>query len=158
WFCRYQSYNLLTEMVDPQGGRTRYRHTPAAELCEVIGPNGNRTEYVYDRCDRIIAVRHNGTLKESYERDAEGRLLTKRGTADDVLATLEYGVGDQPEIRAITQDGRLIESTYEYNPRGELLAAKNAFADVARDYDDAGRLLSEEINGQGVNHRYDEQG
>src|SRR5262249_30401906 len=52
----------------------------------------------------------------------------------------------------------LIESTYEYNPHGELLAAQNAFADVTRDYDDAGRLLSEEINGQGVNHRYDEQG
>ena len=158
WIYRYQSYHQMTEMIAPDGGVMRYEHTRADELAVVVDPNGNKTEYVHDRCDYVVEIRRNGQLKETYERDPEGRLLVKRDADGKVLTTLEYGLADRPVTRLIEHRGEAFENKMAYDPHGAVVSAVNAHAEVAREYDSAGRIVSETENGGGVRHQHDERG
>jgi RHS repeat-associated protein len=158
WQYHYKAREQMVEMIAPDGGVTKYDYTHADELCQVIDPNGNRTEYVYDLCDKIVEIRRNGSVCERYERDSEGRLIAKRNERGALLADLSFDVCDQPVIRVIERDGKKIENHVAYDEHGQTVSASNEYAEMERDYDAAGLIVSEIANGQGVSHEYDEQG
>ena len=158
WTYRYTSYNQMCETVAPDGGVTQYSRNKADELCKVVDPNMSETEYVRDMCDRIVEIRRNGRLVETYERDPEGRLLVKRDPEGRVLAELEYGVADLPASRSIQWRGRQFANRMVYDKHGEVQSADNEDAQVFRQSDAEGRIVSEQMNGGGVVHEYDEKG
>ena len=105
WEYRVGSYKQLREFVAPDGGSTKYEYSKADELTAVTDPNGNRTEYARDLCDFVTAVRINGELLETYERDGEGRLVSKKGKDGEELARLTFDLLDLPVKRVIQRDG-----------------------------------------------------
>lgn len=45
--------------------------------------------------------------------------------------------------------------SYSYDEQGRLIKAENAEAVVEFDYDDAGQLIAERLNGREIKHQWD---
>jgi len=158
WQYRYKAYRQMIQMIAPDGGVTKYDYTKADELCLVIDPNGNSTEYIHDFCDEVVEIKRNGLKVETYERDAEGRLLVKKDAKGQILTTLSYDNGNKPLVRIIEKNSSKIESSLIYDKNGQILSTKNDFAETEREYDPNGKIISERINDHKVTHKYDEKG
>lgn len=158
WQYRYKARKEMIEMMAPDGGVTQYDYTRADEMCLVIDPNGNQTEFLYDQNDQIIGVKQNQSLLESYLRDGEGRLLEKRDSQGNLLVSYAYEMGEEPCTRIIQRVDKKIESHFTFDRWGQIIKAKNDFAEVRREYHPFGYIASETINGLGVTHEFNAQG
>lgn len=108
----YDDRNELLSSVDVQDATGSATYT--------FDPNGNQTgrtqggiatEYHYDVRDRLIEVRQNGTVLESYGYASQGLRTRKVGAAGIV----RY-VYDQKSVLVQTDDGGNTVAKYDYGP------------------------------------------
>jgi RHS repeat-associated protein len=158
WHYRYQARKQLTEVVAPDGGVTRYEYTRADELAAVTDPAGNRTDYVRDVRDFVTAVRRNGAVIDQYERDPEGRLVTKRDAHGSVLLSLQYDAAQEPTRRRHFRDGRLVERAITLDARGRVVGATDGVQELTRAFDTTGHVVAEARGEHGVAQQMDRDG
>ena len=142
----YDPAGRLTELRNENGESTRFAYDILDRLTDEVGFDGRHQRYVYNAAGELTHLVERGGSDlgpgkvTRYERDALGRLLSKR----------HLGVSEENPAHA----------RYAYDKLGRLTGAHNAAAQLAFAYDPAGRLLSETQTLSGNNprrltHEYD---
>jgi RHS repeat-associated protein len=121
----YTVEGRLAAIVDPQGRRTQITYPAPAGSRVIAYPNGDRHEYVEDIKSNAQKFIVNGETHAEYRSNGKS-------------------------IEVKFQDGSVERFTFD---QGRLLEAENDHAKVRFTYDSAGRLLSEEMNGEVVQYQ-----
>jgi RHS repeat-associated protein len=123
----YDLGERLVALTNENGAHTRFLYDAADHLTDEIGFDGRWQRYVYNAAGELTHVIEAGGSDAGpgkvthLERDALGRLLTKRSHGH----------------------GTVEESSYRYDALGRLTQANNGAAHLAFAYDPVGQLLSE---------------
>ena len=123
----YDLGERLVALTNENGAHTRFFYDAADHLTDEIGFDGRWQRYVYNAAGELTHVIETGGSDAGpgkvthLERDALGRLLTKRSHGH----------------------GTVEESSYRYDALGRLTQANNGAAHLAFAYDPVGQLLSE---------------
>lgn len=170
------SGNMLTEVTDAEGNRTRYEYDPEGQMTAWYDGNGIcQARNTYDNQNRVVAqIDANGgeyrlEYGENYTiaTDAEGNSVTyiydeQKRTSKIIDAqggeTL-YIYGAQSEIISeIDPLGNV--TTYNYNNLGDKISSTDARGNsVFFDWDGAHHLLSRtDQNGNTTRYTYDKKG
>lgn len=128
----YTSDDRLTALVDPKGQRTRLldRGPGASRLIEY--PNGDRHEFIDDIIPQVTRFDVNGETHAWY-----------KSGSDEGSVEAQYKDGSSESF--VFKDGRLVE-------------AKNEHSSIKLEYDEAGRLVSEETDGRVLRYLRNEVG
>ncbi|MCT8350040.1 PAAR domain-containing protein, partial [Photorhabdus temperata] len=176
----YDSERRVSAVTDGEGKVTRYRYDAFDLLSRVTHPDGTALTFTYDRLTRLTAVTNATGETYRYTRDRAGRIT---GETDFTGRTIQYQYDkagrkilarypDNQRLRwCYTPEDRLTRqevwqedeaqcqlvavTEYGYDHKGRLIRAVNPDAVVAFDYDDAGNLTAETINGRTVTHEWD---
>ena len=128
----YSASGQLASLIDPKGRRTQLFDAAPGASRRIEYPNGDRHEYIDDVKARLLRFEVNGENHAVYGRDPE-------------TGAIEVRYADGSAERFLFKESRLLE-------------AANEHATVKFEYDDAGRLLSEDTNGRMVRYLRNEVG
>jgi RHS repeat-associated protein len=148
----FGSWNSLKQEIDPLGHVTKYEHTTQGSVAKVVDPGGTVTEYGYDLCERLIEVRRQGKVRETYRRDKAGNIIGKKDAQGKSLVTWEIGPGNLDAVRVLASGER---HEFAYDERGNILSAKAPSGAVTMTYDEDGKVLSDQRDGKGVVHDFE---
>ena len=140
---------------------TRDNSGTITQRIEVIGAETITWDYVYDDLGRLIEVKKNSVVVESYEYDANGnRTLetnTMRGIANKVYdySNEDHIISAGSDLYVFDDDGFLVDrvseagtTSYDYSLRGELLSVDLTDGrSVTYDHDPMGRRIAKKIDG-----------
>jgi len=143
----YDAFGRVTRMTDPLGASMQFAYDVRGNVLEITDANGRKTQFAYDSRELLVSEtdplgkvtryayddigRSTGTTLANGERservyDADGRLTTLREfTAGGALAKTTVFTYDEEDRLLTWSDGRF----------GSVIA-----------YDDAGRLVSEQLD------------
>lgn len=146
-------FDVPAASTTPDGAGHTFGYDTELRLTTVTNPQGRTWEYEYDAAGRLIR-----------ETDFDGRTLTYTYDAAGQPASRTNGAGETIEF---TRDalGRLVEhrsgeerTAYEYDAAGNLRRLVNDHAEIVREFDPVGRILSESVNGRTMAYAYDVMG
>ena len=148
----YKSWNLLHEWIDHHGGRTVMEYSSDAQLTRLADAGGTISEYAYDAKKRLVEVRRQGRVRDCYAYDQADNLVEKRDEDSRLLLRFEIGPGNLSKARHLSSGG-----THEFrrDAYGRIISARTPAGETTCSYDDDGRLLSDELDGLGVVHRFE---
>lgn len=126
----YDGNGNLTKMTDARSNSTAWTYNVLNRNTQISFANGSTLQYTYDALGNVIESRDRSGQTTKYTYDAKGRLLNK-----------------------IYADNTRDE--FYYDAEGHILKAVNKNAVVSFEYDKAGRLLSETLNGRTTVYGYD---
>src|SRR5262249_32627852 len=148
----FQSWNALSEEIDPLGRRTSYEHSVQGLIAKVTDPGGTATDYCYDLNEKLIEVRRNGRVHERYRRDKAGNIVEKTDGQNRTLVTWDIGRGNLFEARTLASGERHL---FARDEKGRITAAETPAGRATFTYDDDRHLLTDKRDGKGVAHRFD---
>ena len=129
----YRADGRVGALIDPKGYRTEVSYVDAVRDSRTITyPDGHRHEYVDEPRTGLLRHDVDGAPHAEYRYDRDTDSLE-----------VAYATGDRE--RFVFNGGRIV-------------GASNANASVKLNYDDAGRLMSEETNGRVVRYLRNEVG
>lgn len=113
----YDHRYLITQEVDPLGGKTLYEYDEAGRTTAVVDPGGHRTEYQYDERGNLLnLIRPDGkSIATEFDAGNKATCITDPNGAVWQQEWDERGL----LIRQVTPLGA--ESRYEYDARGQLV-------------------------------------
>ncbi|MGI5352663.1 putative T7SS-secreted protein [Streptomyces sp. CA-250714] len=149
----YTHFDLLAARTGPDGVRYTFTHDTRLRLREVENPQGLRWTYDYDGADRLVAETDFDGRTQRYSLDAAGQLTTRTTPLGDTITYERDLLG-----RLTAKDAAGTPTTYAYDPADRLIEARNPDADLLRQYDRAGRLKTEVVNGRALTYTYDALG
>lgn len=126
----YDANGNLTKATDAKGNATTYAYDALNQNTAITFANGLSLQYTYDELGRVVASKDRAGREFKYAYNVLGNLLTK---------TYPDGTTDR----------------YTYDGISRMLSAVNKDATVNLTYDNAGRLLSETLNGKVTSYSYD---
>ena len=143
------------------GGTSKYSYTLTRDLAgritqkvETMGVVIDTYDYAYDANGKLIEVKKNGLVVESYTYDADGNRLTDGSraysySAEDHLITAGSSSYQFDADGFMTQKTTLSGTmTPAYSSRGELLSANLPNGTViTNDHDPMGRRIAKRVNG-----------
>ena len=156
---RYGAFDKLKSSTDPLGATTQYHYNKEAEFAGVTNSQGQQWLYRFDNMGRVVTERHYDGRQHRFDYDAAGR-LTRQIKPDNHRLHYQYHLnGALAKIQSYNAEEQLTnESQFEYDLARRLTRAQNYDAEVELAYNRAGQLTQERVNGQAVNHHYDEAG
>ncbi|WOY01253.1 RHS repeat-associated core domain-containing protein [Dickeya fangzhongdai] len=159
YLFRYGAFDNLLEATDPLGATVRYHYNAESEFAGVTNSQGQAWHYQFDASGRLSEERHYDGRVYRYGYDVAGR-LTRRTAPDGSHLEYGYDAGDRlSEIQAVRADGASEgATTFAYDLSGRLLKAASPDAVVEYDYNRAGQVVSERVNGEEVRSGYDDSG
>lgn len=132
----YNEANNITEIRDPVGRRVRYGYNPAQRsvgnlLTSVIDPEGGVTLYNYDSRDRLASITNaRGIVVALNTFDQNGRVIEQRradrGTLRFAYKLLNPLVGTSPVIETTVTDPLGRQTVYRFNPQAFLIDVTDA--------------------------------
>ena len=157
----YDGVGNPVEVLDAEGGLSRYEYNGSNQMVRMISPAGRVTEYSYDVCGRLAATYEAaGTAEQSvtrYEYDADSRLIRQ-----------VYGDGSEARVRydacgrvlSITGSGVASPVFYTWDSCGRVKSIRdNKWGTRSFTYDAASQVVAVTNGAGGVTHyRYDEAG
>lgn len=157
----YDGAGNPVEVLDAEGGLSRYEYNGSNQMVRMISPAGRVTEYSYDACGRLAATYDAvGTAEQSvtrYEYDADSRLIRQ-----------VYGDGSEARVRydacgrvlSITGSGVASPVFYTWDSCGRVKSIRdNKWGTRSFTYDAASQVIAVTNGAGGVTHyRYDEAG
>ena len=148
----YKSWNMPHEWIDHHGGRTVMEYSSDAQLTRLADAGGTISEYAYDAKKRLVEVRRQGRVRDRYAYDQADNLVEKRDEDSRLLLRFEIGPGNLSKARHLSSGG-----THEFrrDAYGRIISARTPAGETTRSYDDDGQLLSDELDGLGVVHRFE---
>ncbi|OAT33421.1 hypothetical protein M976_00168 [Buttiauxella ferragutiae ATCC 51602] len=155
----YGAFDLLTAVIRPDGERLECRYDKLTRLTEIINAAGEHYRLTYDKAGQLIADTDFTGRTLNYRYDAAGRCICT-SFPDGTHLNRVYNVTDQVVREDVTQGDstRVLSTTlFRYDTLCRLVEAKNDDATVIYEYDEAGRLCAETINGRRTEYRFDAQ-
>ena len=157
----YDGAGNPVQVLDAEGGLSRYEYNGSNQMVRMISPAGRVTEYSYDVCGRLAATYEAaGTPEQSvtrYEYDADSRLIRQ-----------VYGDGSEARVRydacgrvlSITGSGVASPVFYTWDSCGRVKSIRdNKWGTRSFTYDAASQVVAVTNGAGGVTHyRYDEAG
>ncbi|WP_296702501.1 DUF6531 domain-containing protein [Rothia sp. (in: high G+C Gram-positive bacteria)] len=157
----YDGAGNPVQVLDAEGGLSRYEYNGSNQMVRMISPAGRVTEYSYDACGRLAATYDAaGTPEQSvtrYEYDADSRLIRQ-----------VYGDGSEARVRydacgrvlSITGSGVASPVFYTWDSCGRVKSIRdNKWGTRSFTYDAASQVVAVTNGAGGVTHyRYDEAG
>lgn len=157
----YDGAGNPVEVLDAEGGLSRYEYNGSNQMVRMVSPAGRVTEYSYDVCGRLAATYEAaGTAEQSvtrYEYDADSRLIRQ-----------VYGDGSEARVRydacgrvlSITGSGVASPVFYTWDSCGRVKSIRdNKWGTRSFTYDAASQVVAVTNGAGGVTHyRYDEAG
>lgn len=157
----YDGAGNPVQVLDAEGGLSRYEYNGSNQIVRMISPAGRVTEYSYDACGRLAATYEAaGTAEQSvtrYEYDADSRLIRQ-----------VYGDGSEARVRydacgrvlSITGSGVASPVFYTWDSCGRVKSIRdNKWGTRSFTYDAASQVVAVTNGAGGVTHyRYDEAG
>lgn len=157
----YDGAGNPVQVLDAEGGLSRYEYNGSNQMVRMISPAGRVTEYSYDACGRLAATYEAaGTPEQSvtrYEYDADSRLIRQ-----------VYGDGSEARVRydacgrvlSITGSGVASPVFYTWDSCGRVKSIRdNKWGTRSFTYDAASQVIAVTNGAGGVTHyRYDEAG
>ena len=157
----YDGAGNPVQVLDAEGGLSRYEYNGSNQMVRMISPAGRATEYSYDVCGRLAATYEAaGTPEQSvtrYEYDADSRLIRQ-----------VYGDGSEARVRydacgrvlSITGSGVASPVFYTWDSCGRVKSIRdNKWGTRSFTYDAASQVVAVTNGAGGVTHyRYDEAG
>ena len=157
----YDGAGNPVQVLDAEGGLSRYEYNGSNQMVRMISPAGRVTEYTYDACGRLAATYEAaGTAEQSvtrYEYDADSRLIRQ-----------VYGDGSEARVRydacgrvlSITGSGVASPVFYTWDSCGRVKSIRdNKWGTRSFTYDAASQVVAVTNGAGGVTHyRYDEAG
>ncbi|MFA1613411.1 RHS repeat-associated core domain-containing protein [Citrobacter amalonaticus] len=153
----YGAFDLLSAVIRPDGQRLECRYDKLTRLTEIINAEGESYRLTYDRARQLIAETDFTGRTLRCEYDAAGRCI-RTTFPDGTYLHRRYNVTNQVTDEDVTQgdsDRILSTTTFRYDTLCRLVEAKNNDATVTCEYDDAGRITAETINGRRTEYRHD---
>ena len=157
----YDGAGNPVQVLDAEGGLSRYEYNGSNQMVRMISPAGRVTEYSYDACGRLAATYEAaGTAEQSvtrYEYDADSRLIRQ-----------VYGDGSEARVRydacgrvlSIAGSGVASPVFYTWDSCGRVKSIRdNKWGTRSFTYDAASQVVAVTNGAGGVTHyRYDEAG
>ena len=157
----YDGAGNPVQVLDAEGGLSRYEYNGSNQMVRMISPAGRVTEYSYDACGRLAATYEAaGTAEQSvtrYEYDADSRLIRQ-----------VYGDGSEARVRydacgrvlSITGSGVASPVFYTWDSCGRVKSIRDSkWGTRSFTYDAASQVVAVTNGAGGVTHyRYDEAG
>ncbi|WP_145502189.1 glycohydrolase toxin TNT-related protein [Yersinia similis] len=155
----YGGFDLLTGLIRPDGQRLTFGYDTLTRLNQVTNASGDTYRYTRDRAGQVISETDFTGRTVHYQYDAVGRRIGAR-YPDQRLVRWHYSMQDQVLAQQTWHCDALSSTlvgtvSYGYDRAGRLLSATNADAVVEFDYDEAGQLVAERLNGREVRHQWD---
>ena len=177
----YESGGNLSKMTDPMGGEVLYGYGESNLMTGMIDENGNSTAIVYQAggavetlasClsrqkfnynpeqgkSYVTDISGSGNLVTTYEFDADGRNITRRGNCCGANQTYGYDVDNNI---ALTTDGNGNGYSYEYDTQGNLTKTIDPLGNtIEMGYHTTFNLVTsyKDKRNNTTNYTYDERG
>ena len=147
------------EILDAEGGLTRYEYNLASQLVRQVSPAGRITAYTYNSCGRLDSVTEGAETAEAvttrYSYDADGRLTERNlpGMSEKITYDANSRV-----ISVIGGSGG--DVFYTYDACGRVRSIRDAAWGTRKFSYDAAGQVTEVTNGLGgvTRYTYDEAG
>lgn len=132
----YDAHRRLVTLTNENGDPYAFDHDALDRLLQETTFDGKRTRYRYDAAGQTQQLLELGDaqateadrIETRFERDAVGRLLSKRVKA---------------------AEGPLLSTRFGYDANGALLLASNSHSRIDLRYDAAGQLIEEQLTASG---------
>lgn len=171
---RYDHEGHLVEHIDQVGGVTRYEIGQFGRPAARVDPDGARLAFEYDTELRLVAVTNPQGLVWRYQYDPAGR-LTFETDFNGHAVSYDYDPAGQLTARThatgeriqythdlagniVAQRADQAVTTFEFDPIGQLRAARASGVELTFVRDAAGRITAETCNGATVTSGYDPAG
>ncbi len=148
----FENYDSAGKITGPAGVTTHYEYDILGHTSRISSPGGMEVRYHYDCLDRLEQIRYGNGIRTSYWYDADGNvshLETCMGS--DILLSFQYqydGNGNRlmkTGIQGSATDGSsVLDITYQYGVRGQLLEENRKDAVFHYTYDAAGNRIRTE--------------
>ena len=147
------------EILDAEGGLTRYEYNLASQLVRQVSPAGRITAYTYNSCGHLDSVTEGAETAEAvttrYSYDADGRLTERNlpGMSEKITYDANSRV-----VSAIGGSGG--DVFYTYDACGRVRSIRDAAWGTRKFSYDAAGQVTEVTNGLGgvTRYTYDEAG
>ena len=147
------------EILDAEGGLTRYEYNLASQLVRQVSPVGRITAYTYNSCGRLDSVTEGAETAEAvttrYSYDADGRLTERNlpGMSEKITYDANSRV-----VSVIGGSGG--DVFYTYDACGRVRSIRDAAWGTRKFSYDAAGQVTEVTNGLGgvTRYTYDEAG
>ncbi|MGX1477023.1 UNVERIFIED_CONTAM: RHS repeat-associated protein [Streptomyces canus] len=149
----YTHFDLLAARTGPDGVRYEFVHDTELRLTQVVNPQGLTWSYEYDPAGRLIAETDFDDRRLTYHHDPAGQL---RGTTTASGRSIHFERDVLGQV--IRKDAAGAVTTYAYDLTGALMEATGPDATLMLHRDEAGRVLSETVNGRALTYTCDELG
>lgn len=148
----YKSWNAQSQIIDPMGNTMAVEQSVQGLVAKVTDPGGTVVDYIYDLRDKIVEVRKNGRLEETYRRDRAGNIVQKLDDTGRPLLTWEVGPGNLDKVRVLASGEKHF---FEHNASGRITLVQTPTGAVTLAYDDDGNIVVDQRDGKGVTHKFE---
>ncbi|WP_411073077.1 RHS repeat-associated core domain-containing protein [Streptomyces sp. cmx-4-25] len=136
------------------GSDYRFVHDTELRLTKVVNAQGLEWSYTYDAAGRLVSEADFDGRSQTYEHDAVGRLARRTNAAGQSLTFERDVLGRVTRMRH--DDGAV--SVLTYGESGHVSRITNAHARIDLERDEAGRVLTESVDGRTTTFAYDALG
>ncbi|MDX6019827.1 hypothetical protein SIL08_05985 [Scandinavium sp. V105_16] len=155
----YGGFDLLTGITRPDGQRLTFDYDKLTRLTRVTNAQGETYRYTRDTAGQVVSETDFTGRTVGYQYDAVGRRIWARHPDKRVICW-QYSSRDQLVAQRTWRCEALCSVLvatvlYDYDSSGRLVKAENADAVVEFEYNDAGQLTAERLNGREINHQWD---
>ncbi|MFG6653497.1 RHS repeat-associated core domain-containing protein [Scandinavium sp. M-37] len=155
----YGGFDLLTGITRPDGQRLAFDYDKLTRLTRVTNAQGETYRYTLDTAGQVVSETDFTGRTVGYQYDAVGRRIWARHP-DKRVTCWQYSSRDrlvaQRTWRCDALCSVLVATVlYDYDNSGRLVKAENADAVVEFEYNDAGQLTAERLNGREISHQWD---
>ncbi|MFC9503957.1 DUF6531 domain-containing protein [Streptomyces sp. NPDC057002] len=146
----YTHFDKLAARTGPDGVRHTFAYDPELRLTQVLNSQGLSWDYTYDRAGRLTSESDFDDREITYAHDAVDRVVSHTTPLGEEI-TFQYGsVGE-----LLAKDVAGAQTSYTYDPGGELVRAATPHSTVEFERDLMGRLLAETVDGRTTRFTYD---
>ena len=152
----YDAVGNPVEILDAEGGLTRYEYNRAHQLVREVSPAGRVKTYAYDRAGRLASMTDGNGNTTELEYDADSRPVARK-FADGTVERMTY---DRASRIISVVGGSQLPTHYTYDAAGRVTSIRDGkYGTRSFVYDAAGQVITM-INGVGgrTHYTYDEAG
>ncbi len=150
----YDALNRKLTTVQPSGRVTTNTYDNVGNALTLTDDKGNVTTYAYDANNRLISETYPDGTSRSYAYDPLGNKISRTDN-NGAVTNLIYDAANRLTSRDYPGSN---DDLMTYDFEGRLLTANNTNANISFTYDNANRLLSENLNGRITQYSYNVPG
>ncbi len=146
----YDAENQRVSDTDPDGNVTTYIYDNRGNLSSITDARGNTTSFRYDNRNRLTREIYPDATTRIFTHDNNGNITSRTDNNGDVTS-YTY---DQLNRLTLRDYPGFNDDNFGYDAVGRITSASNAAANLTFNFDLAGRLLAESLNGQTTSYSY----